>query len=76
MSGKYDFNALSKLIKEGGGKASLKTVSGGSLTFIMNGDKNITVSDEGGNTANISTYDVYQSNGVIHVVDAVLLPKM
>ena len=76
LSGKYDFNALSKLIKEGGGKASLKTVSGGSLTFMMNGDRNITVTDEGGNTANISTYDVYQSNGVIHVIDAVLLPKM
>jgi len=75
LAGKYDFNALSKLIKEGMGKATIKAVSGGSLTFMMNGEHNITVSDENGGTANISTYDVYQSNGVINVVDAVLLPK-
>jgi uncharacterized surface protein with fasciclin (FAS1) repeats len=75
LSGKYDFNALAKLIKAGMGKASIKAVSGGTLTFQMNGDHNITVSDENGGTANISTYDVYQSNGVIHVIDAVLLPK-
>jgi uncharacterized surface protein with fasciclin (FAS1) repeats len=75
ISGTYDFNALAKLIKAGKGKASLKTFSGGTLSFMMNGDKNITVWDEKGNGANISTYDVYQSNGVIQVVDAVLLPK-
>lgn len=75
IAGKYDFAALSKEIKDGNGTAKLKAVSGGTLTFKMNGPKNITVSDESGNTANISTYDVYQSNGVIQVVDAVLLPK-
>lgn len=73
VSGKYDFKALSMLIKKG--KNTLKTVSGGTLTFVMNGPHNITVKDEMGNVANISTYDVYQSNGVIHVIDAVLLPK-
>jgi uncharacterized surface protein with fasciclin (FAS1) repeats len=76
LSGKYGFDDLSKLIKAGGGKASLKTVSGGMLKFSMNGDKNIMVWDENGNGANISVYNVTQSNGVIHVVDAVLLPKM
>jgi uncharacterized surface protein with fasciclin (FAS1) repeats len=76
ISGKYDFNELSKLIKQNKGKASLKTVSGGTLMFTMNGSKNIMVWDENGNGANISVYDVYQSNGVINVVDAVLLPKM
>lgn len=75
LSGKYDFNALAKLIKEGMGKSTVKAVSGGTLTFMMNGEHNITVMDENGGTANISTYDVYQSNGVINVIDAVLLPK-
>ncbi|MEO6038099.1 MAG: fasciclin domain-containing protein [Saprospiraceae bacterium] len=73
VSGKYDFHALSTLIKSG--KNTLKTVSGGTLTFMMNGPHNIMVKDESGNTANITTYDVYQSNGVIHSIDAVLLPK-
>ena len=76
LSGKYDFRKLSKLIKEGNGKTSLKTVSGGTLMFSMNGDKNIMLWDENGNGANISVYDVYQSNGVINVIDAVVLPKM
>jgi uncharacterized surface protein with fasciclin (FAS1) repeats len=75
VSGKYDFKAISKAIKKGKGKATLKTVSGGTLTAMMNGGRNITVTDENGNAANISTYDVYQSNGVIHSIDTVLLPK-
>lgn len=74
LAGKYDFKSLAKLIKKGNGKATLKTVAGGELTFTMNGEHNITVTDAKGNTANISVYDVYQSNGVIHVVDKVLLP--
>lgn len=76
ISGNYDFDALAKLIKAGNGKAMLKTVAGGNLTFMMNGMHNILIKDESGNTANISTYDVSQSNGVIHSIDAVLLPKM
>jgi uncharacterized surface protein with fasciclin (FAS1) repeats len=74
VAGKYDFKALSKMIKKGENK--LKTVSGGTLTFVMNGEHNIMVKDENGNAANINTYDVYQSNGVIQSIDAVLLPKM
>lgn len=62
-------------IKKGGGKAVVKTVAGNSLTLTTNGPGNVVVKDESGNTANISTYDVVQSNGVIHVIDAVLLPK-
>lgn len=76
VSGKMDFDAISKAIKAGNGMATLKTVSGGTLTAMMNGSHNITLKDENGNLANISTYDVYQSNGVIHVLDAVVLPKM
>ncbi len=74
VAGKYDFKAISAMLKKG--TKTLKTVSGGTLTFMMNGPRNIVVKDENGNTANITTYDVYQSNGVIHSVDAVLLPKM
>ncbi len=76
VSGTYDFKAISALIEKGKGKATLKTVSGGTLTAMMNGMHNIAVKDENGNVANITTYDVYQSNGVIHSMDAVLLPKM
>ncbi|NEX60173.1 fasciclin domain-containing protein [Noviherbaspirillum galbum] len=75
VSGKYDFTALSDAIKKGQGKASLPTVSGGKLMFAMNGPHNIQVSDEAGGAANISVYDVYQSNGVINVIDSVLVPK-
>ncbi|MCB0523567.1 MAG: fasciclin domain-containing protein [Lewinellaceae bacterium] len=74
VAGKYDFKALESMIRKG--QKTLKTVSGGTLTFMMNGPHNIVVKDENGNTANINTYDVYQSNGVIQSIDAVLLPKM
>ena len=75
VPGKYDFMALSNAIKKGKGKATLTTASGGKLSFMMNGAHNITVMDNSGHTANISTYDVYQSNGVINVIDTVLMPK-
>lgn len=76
VAGKMDFNAIAAEIKKGKGTATLKTVSGGKLMAMMNGMHNIQLKDEAGNVANISTYDVYQSNGVIHVIDKVLLPKM
>lgn len=75
VPGKYDFMALSNAIKKGNGTAELATASGGKLMLMMNGMHNIQVKDETGNTANISTYDVYQSNGVINVIDTVLMPK-
>ncbi len=75
VPGNYDFKALSKAIKQNNGTAELATASGGKLSFAMNGMHNIRVKDEGGNSANISTYDVYQSNGVINVIDSVLMPK-
>ena len=76
VAGKYTHEDLVKLIRKGNGKATLKTVSGGTLTFTMNGTVNILVTDEAGGTANINVYDVMQSNGVIHSTDAVLMPKM
>ncbi|HKP38753.1 MAG TPA: fasciclin domain-containing protein [Pyrinomonadaceae bacterium] len=74
VSGTYDSKALAKLIKKGKGKAWLKTVSGGSLTAMMDG-ANIVLRDRKGGTSTVTTADVYQSNGVIHVVNAVLLPN-
>ena len=50
-------------------------MQGEPLTLTMNGDRNIVVRDAKGDVADISTYDVVQSNGVIHVVDKVLLPS-
>ena len=74
IPGKLDSDAIAKAIKAGNGKAELKTVNGGTLWAVMNGPKNVILKDEKGNIANISTYDVYQSNGVIHVIDAVVMP--
>lgn len=75
VAGRYDFNGIAAAIKKGKGSASLKTVSGGTLIAMMNGAHNIVLKDELGNVANITTYDVYQSNGVIHVLDKVVMPK-
>lgn len=75
VPGRLDGMALKEQVRAGGGKAELKTLAGGTLTVAMNGPRNLVVMDEAGNTAEIATYDVYQSNGVIHVVDHVLLPS-
>jgi len=74
VAGKYDSEALAKLIAKGKGKASLKTVSGGTLWAMMDGS-NIVLRDEKGGTSTVTTADVYQSNGVIHVINMVLMPK-
>ena len=74
VSGRMDFAAIAAEIKKGKGDALLTTVAGGKLKATMNGMHNIVLTDAKGRTANISTYDVVQSNGVIHVLDAVLLP--
>jgi uncharacterized surface protein with fasciclin (FAS1) repeats len=75
VPGRYDAAALMKAIRKGHGKASLTTASGETLWIMMNGDRNVIVRDAKGGMASISTYDVVQSNGVIHVVDRVLLPN-
>ncbi len=74
VPGRLDFAALSGLITQGGGSATLKTLNGGTLTATMNGPRNIVITDAKGQAAQIETYDVYQSNGVIQVIDKVLLP--
>ena len=75
VAGNYTYDELVKLIKAGNGTGTLTTVAGGKLKVMMNGAHNIIVKDEKGGVANISSYDVIQSNGVIHVVDAVLMPN-
>ncbi|QNK71933.1 fasciclin domain-containing protein [Variovorax sp. PAMC28562] len=74
VAGNMDSKMLMKAIKDGKGTASLKTVSGGTLTAKSSGKK-VMITDENGSTANVTIADVKQSNGVIHVVDKVLLPK-
>jgi uncharacterized surface protein with fasciclin (FAS1) repeats len=73
VAGKVDGPALMSMIAAGGGKATLKTVSGGTLTATTSGGK-IMLTDAKGQTATVTIANVYQSNGVIHVVDKVMLP--
>jgi len=74
VAGKISAADLMEKIKMGKGKAELKTVEGGSLWAMMDGKKLYLV-DEKGNKSWITIADVNQSNGVIHVVNAVLMPK-
>ena len=74
VAGKMDAAALNKAIAAGGGKANLKTVAGGSLVATT-GNGGLTLTDEKGGMSKVTISDVYQSNGVIHVVDKVLLPN-
>lgn len=74
VSGKLDSDALKAKIKEGNGTAELTTVAGGKLWVMKKGNK-FMLKDENGGMAEITIKDVYQSNGVIHVIDHVVLPK-
>ena len=67
-------DAIGKMIKDDGGAHPVKTVGGCTLTAKMDGEK-ITLTDETGGVATVTIADVKQSNGVIHVIDKVLLPK-
>jgi len=74
VAGKVSSRDLMRMIKKGGGKAELKTVSGGTLTASMDMGK-VVLTDEKGGTATVTIADVNQSNGEIHVIDSVLLPN-
>jgi uncharacterized surface protein with fasciclin (FAS1) repeats len=74
VPGKLDSKELMKWIKKGNGTAELTTVEGGKL-WIMQNDEGLWVKDEKGAMAKITIKDVYQSNGVIHVIDTVLMPQ-
>jgi uncharacterized surface protein with fasciclin (FAS1) repeats len=73
VAGRLTSNDLRKKIKEGHGTAELTTVEGGKLEAMMEGG-NMVLKDEKGGTATVTIPDVMQSNGVIHVLDGVLLP--
>lgn len=72
VAGKLDANAIAQLIKEGNGTAVLKTVSGGTLKASLQGNK-LVLTDEKGGMSTVTIQNVYQSNGVIHVIDTVVL---
>ena len=74
VPGRYDSQTLLRLIGEGGGQAKLRTVEGGVLVARLNGPTNVVLTDEKGETADISIYDIYERNGVIQVVDHALQP--
>lgn len=74
VSGKLDAAALSQRVMAGNGRATLTTVSGDALVVTTSGS-NVMVTDEKGGTAMVSIANVYQSNGVIHVVNKVLVPN-
>ena len=74
VPGRIDGKSLMSMIKKNGGSYTAKTVQGGTLTFTRKGNR-IMVKDAKGGTSYVSIKDVYQSNGVIHVIDTVLMPS-
>jgi uncharacterized surface protein with fasciclin (FAS1) repeats len=74
VAGKLDAKAIEAKIKEGNGKAELTTVAGGKL-WVMKKDGKIWLKDEKGGMASVTIGDVYQKNGVIHVIDTVVMPR-
>jgi len=74
VAGDYNTTMLRSMILAGNGTATLTTVEGGKLWLMMNGSDNIIIKDAKGDIADITISDVNQSNGVIQVVDRVLLP--
>lgn len=74
VAGNLDSKSVVAAIKAGNGEARVTTVQGGILVAKLDG-KNVTLIDENGNKSTITAVDIYSSNGVIHVIDAVVLPK-
>ncbi len=74
VAGNLDANSLMAKIKQGGGKSMLKTVQGANLTVMLDKKNNVWVMDANGGKAMVTIADVHQKNGVIHVIDHVLLP--
>ena len=75
VPGQFSAADLAKQVKDGGGKAMLKTASGGQLTVMDAGAGKLSVTDAKGGKSMVTIADVNQSNGVIHVVDTVLMPS-
>ena len=75
IAGKFSAQDIADKVDAGGGKAMIKTVQGEELTFERRGKGHLTVTDSKGDVARITIADVFQSNGVIHVINKVLLPS-
>ena len=76
VAGNWDANSFKKMIKKNMGKATIATLAGGKLYASMDKKGGIWIWDENGGKAMVTISNVNQSNGVIHVIDHVLLPKM
>ena len=74
VAGNVDSKAIVKAIKKGKGKATFKTVEGGTLTAMLEGS-NVVLMDEKGGKSMVTIADVRQSNGIIHVIDTVVMPN-
>lgn len=75
VAGRLSSSELMKKIREGNGTAELTTVEGGKLWVMLHDGKHIMLKDEKGGTALVTIANVFQSNGVIHVIDAVVMPN-
>jgi uncharacterized surface protein with fasciclin (FAS1) repeats len=75
VAGRLSKSDLMKKIKEGNGSAELTTVEGGKLWVTLHDGKHIMLKDEKGGTALVTIANVFQSNGVIHVIDSVVMPN-
>ena len=75
VAGRFSKSDLMKEIKEGNGSAQLTTVEGGKLWVTLHDGKHIMLKDEKGGTAQVTIANVFQSNGVIHVIDTVVMPN-
>ncbi|MGA9505752.1 MAG: fasciclin domain-containing protein, partial [Terriglobales bacterium] len=75
VAGRLSSRDLLKKIKEGNGTAQLTTVEGGKLWVTLHDGKHIELKDEKGGTAMVTIANVFQSNGVIHVIDTVVMPN-
>jgi uncharacterized surface protein with fasciclin (FAS1) repeats len=75
VAGRFSSRDLMKKVKDGNGTAELTTVEGGKLWITLHDDKRIELKDEKGGTAVVTIANVFQSNGVIHVIDSVVMPN-
>jgi uncharacterized surface protein with fasciclin (FAS1) repeats len=75
VTGRLSSSDLLKKIRDGNGTAELTTLEGGKLWVMLHDGKHIMLKDEKGGTALVTIADVFQSNGVIHVIDTVVMPN-
>ncbi|WP_419698818.1 fasciclin domain-containing protein [Mucilaginibacter sp. NFX135] len=75
VAGKFSAKELHKLINKHKGATTLTTLSGGKLIAKIDGNNNIVLEDETGGQSIITRFDIAQSNGVVHIINKVLLPK-